>query len=172
MILYAAQTATQPDSTANAIVALCGIAGALATVGLAVLMIRSTMKFADEMQSPRKKATMPIRATYRDLSLVGATEHMAAAASAEKLKPAALETLWTGLSDSNRGGLIAYAKETDASLAGWRVAFPGVFAELNDAEASAVIRVAVAMAGGAIVEDDPDETVTDTAAKAKKANGD
>jgi hypothetical protein len=67
---------------------------------------------------------------------------------------------------------IAYAKETDASLAGWRAAFPGVFAELNDAEASAVIRVAVAMTGGAIVEDDPDETVTDTAAAAKKARGD
>lgn len=115
---------------------------------------------------------MPLKATYRDVSLVNATGHIEDAARAEKLKPKTVEALWTGLSDSNRGGLIAHAKETDSSLAGWRAGFPGIFAELNDAEASAVIRVAVAMAGGAIVEDDPEETVTDTQAAAKKAKGD
>lgn len=117
---------------------------------------------------------MPIKATFRDVSLVGATAHIEDAAKAEKLKPKAVEALWVALTDSQRNGLIEHAKETESSLAGWRAAWPTVLAELNDNEASAVIRVAVMIAGGAIVDDDEkgEERVTDTQAAAKAKKGD
>lgn len=113
---------------------------------------------------------MPIGKTLRDVSLVGAEQFIPDAARAEGLTTKKVENLWMGLDEAARNGLINHAKETEASLAGWRAGFASVFAELTDAEASALIRIAVMMTGGTIVEAPNahgDAVVTDT--KAKKA---
>lgn len=120
---------------------------------------------------------MPIKRTYRNIALVRAPEHIKEAARAEKFKPKTVEALWMALTDSQRGGLVAHAEDAASDgwgLAEWRNGFPGAFADLDDRQASALIRVAVGMAGGAIeeVDDEGNERVVDTQAAAKKAKGD
>lgn len=110
---------------------------------------------------------MPINRTYRSAALVDAAEHVRDAARAEKLKPKEVEGLWIALPDAQRAGLIDHAKDAGSdgqTLADWRNAFPGAFAaELTDEQASAVIRIAVAVAGGVIQE--LDDTVTEVKVK-------
>lgn len=111
---------------------------------------------------------MPIFATYRDAALVDASPHIDGAAKAEGLKPKVVENLWTGLTDSVRNGLVAHVKDPAAdgsSLPGWRASFQSVFAEMSDSEASALIRIAVAIAGGTIVEEDGTRVDTKAAKK-------
>lgn len=96
---------------------------------------------------------MPIQATYVDASLVDATAHVPAAAKAEGLTDAQVAALWSGLGQAARNGLVHHAASTASNgmtLREWRFCFPAVFAEHSDEEASAILRVAVALAGGAV----------------------
>lgn len=78
----------------------------------------------------------------------------AALAESTKRKPlvaADVAALILPISDSMLNGLVAFAKDTasvDASLMRWRMGFPTVLGSLEDEEASALIRVAVSIAGG------------------------
>lgn len=117
---------------------------------------------------------MPIKATFRNRALIGALPHIPDAAKAEKITRKHVIELWSALKDEDRNGIIAFAQEEaseGATLADWRNAFTLIFGNLNDKEASTIIRVAVAMAGGEIEEEEGENEVdgVSVAAKAKKA---
>jgi hypothetical protein len=115
---------------------------------------------------------VPFRATYVDASLVEATAHLVAAAEAEGLKGDAIATLWKNLGESVRIGLVAYASDpvkNGSTLEDWRDGYPRAFAEHSDEEASALIRVAVALAGGVVVNDDG--SVTEASAAVAMTDG-
>jgi hypothetical protein len=79
---------------------------------------------------------------------------IAQAAQAEGLEPAVLGRLAAEIDPADLAGLVNHAREMQApaTLADWRSAWPTVLGPLPDAEASALVRLAVALAGGEIVE--------------------
>ena len=87
---------------------------------------------------------MPISATF-DRALINT------AATAENLTAAQAKTALQGIGQPALAGLVAYSNDPanrGNTLTQWRAAFPAVFGSLDDATASFVIRVAVAMGGG------------------------
>lgn len=88
---------------------------------------------------------MPISQTWNPRTLTNA-------ANAEGLIFEQVQKLMAGLRDQDMRGLVEHAKETDGdSLKDWQNAFPTIFAKMNDAEASAVIRIAITLAGGVVI---------------------
>lgn len=106
---------------------------------------------------------MPIKQTFRNAALIDAAQHVPDAARAERITQKRVSDLWTALPDDVRNGLVAFAGDEasdGASLADWRRGFGAVFAEMNDREVSALIRVAVALAGGVVTEEEATTTTT------------
>ena len=88
---------------------------------------------------------MPITTTWNPRTLTNA-------ANAEGLTFEQVQKLMAGLRDQDVRGLVDYAKETDmASLKDWQKAFTSIFAKMNDAESSAVIRIAITLSGGVVI---------------------
>ena len=90
---------------------------------------------------------MPITSTW-------SPRNVDQAAQAEELTREAVNALLQSLTPATFAGLAAWADDganNGADLAAWKRAWPTVLGPLSDAEASAVVRVAVAAAGGVAV---------------------
>lgn len=90
---------------------------------------------------------MPIQATY-DKAL------FSSAATAESLSVIAAQATLADVDPTLLLGLVAYGSDAanrGKDLVAWRAAFPAVLGALDDATASFLIRVAVAIGGGVVI---------------------
>lgn len=83
--------------------------------------------------------------------MVGAVQD---AATAEGIAPARVKQLMVGFARPDRAGFVAWVKDPANANLGtveFKAAFPAQLGALSDAEASAVLRVAIEVAGGIAV---------------------
>lgn len=99
---------------------------------------------------------------------------MTEAATAEHVAPETLAGILDRIAPEDIRGLVTYVRALpgEADLPHWRQAWPTVLGPLADAEASAVIRLAVHLAGGVIVEPDGTEREMTPAERPRGARGD